>query len=296
MMFIIRAGLQILADHPRLYLNAGSKPDSEWMRLRESVPARPSGQRRRRHDLDRKGRFGCVAETVGVTRLSALRRPCSLVALQFRPPVVDQRSALHRLVVLYRPVEAFGAHLVGRVPQCVIDCAAVLVAPVAGKCRVQHLQRSAVDCVLRHDLHCRATGFRHGSAAGAVHRRSIRHRCRVVEPPSRTHHPLRCAGVDVGLHRHAHGDDLHHRLRGQRQPHHPWHQYEFVVGGGAVRGMDGHCRRVLAGRLSADHQAPAADPEGRASVGRAVQSPTGTDQSDGDLFGRRHLAILLDQR
>jgi sulfoxide reductase catalytic subunit YedY len=38
MMFIIRAGLQILADHPRLYLNAGSKPDSEWMRLREPVP------------------------------------------------------------------------------------------------------------------------------------------------------------------------------------------------------------------------------------------------------------------
>ncbi|HTY28048.1 MAG TPA: molybdopterin-dependent oxidoreductase [Mycobacterium sp.] len=38
MMFIIRAGLQILADHPRLYLNAGSKPDSEWLRLRGPVP------------------------------------------------------------------------------------------------------------------------------------------------------------------------------------------------------------------------------------------------------------------
>jgi DMSO/TMAO reductase YedYZ molybdopterin-dependent catalytic subunit/thiosulfate reductase cytochrome b subunit len=39
MMFIIRAGLQILADHPRLYLNAGSRPDTEWMRLRGPVPA-----------------------------------------------------------------------------------------------------------------------------------------------------------------------------------------------------------------------------------------------------------------
>ena len=37
-MFIIRAGLQILADHPRLYLNAGSKPDTEWLRLRGPVP------------------------------------------------------------------------------------------------------------------------------------------------------------------------------------------------------------------------------------------------------------------
>ncbi|MCW1957389.1 MAG: molybdopterin-dependent oxidoreductase [Mycobacterium sp.] len=39
MMFIIRAGLQILADHPRLYLNSGSRPDSEWLRLRGPVPA-----------------------------------------------------------------------------------------------------------------------------------------------------------------------------------------------------------------------------------------------------------------
>ena len=39
MMFIIRAGLQILADHPRLYVNSGSKPDTEWMRLRGPVPA-----------------------------------------------------------------------------------------------------------------------------------------------------------------------------------------------------------------------------------------------------------------
>ena len=39
MMFIIRAGIQILADHPRLYLNAGCKPDTEWMRMRGPVPA-----------------------------------------------------------------------------------------------------------------------------------------------------------------------------------------------------------------------------------------------------------------
>ncbi len=38
MVFIIRAGLQILADHPRLYLNSGSRPDSEWLRLRGPVP------------------------------------------------------------------------------------------------------------------------------------------------------------------------------------------------------------------------------------------------------------------
>jgi len=38
MLFIIRAGLQILADHPRLTLDAGSSPGREWLRLRGPVP------------------------------------------------------------------------------------------------------------------------------------------------------------------------------------------------------------------------------------------------------------------
>lgn len=39
MMFIIRSGLQILADHPRLYLNSGSTPGTAWLRLRGPIPA-----------------------------------------------------------------------------------------------------------------------------------------------------------------------------------------------------------------------------------------------------------------
>jgi DMSO/TMAO reductase YedYZ molybdopterin-dependent catalytic subunit/thiosulfate reductase cytochrome b subunit len=38
MLFIIRSGLQILADHPRLTLDAGCTPDTEWLRLRGRVP------------------------------------------------------------------------------------------------------------------------------------------------------------------------------------------------------------------------------------------------------------------
>lgn len=38
MMFLIRAGIQILADHPRLYLNSGCRPGSEWFRMRDPVP------------------------------------------------------------------------------------------------------------------------------------------------------------------------------------------------------------------------------------------------------------------
>ena len=38
MLFIIRSGLQILADHPRLTFDAGCKPDTEFLRLRGPVP------------------------------------------------------------------------------------------------------------------------------------------------------------------------------------------------------------------------------------------------------------------
>lgn len=38
MMFIIRAGIQILADHPRLYWNRHSTPGTEWFRFQKPVP------------------------------------------------------------------------------------------------------------------------------------------------------------------------------------------------------------------------------------------------------------------
>lgn len=39
MLFVMRAGLQILADHPRLYLDAGSTPGTDWFRMRGPIPA-----------------------------------------------------------------------------------------------------------------------------------------------------------------------------------------------------------------------------------------------------------------
>ena len=38
MLFIIRAGIQILADHPRLYWKRDSTPGSEWFRFQKRVP------------------------------------------------------------------------------------------------------------------------------------------------------------------------------------------------------------------------------------------------------------------
>jgi sulfoxide reductase catalytic subunit YedY len=41
LIFIIRAGLQILADHPRLYWTRHSTPGKEWLRMQKPVPDTP---------------------------------------------------------------------------------------------------------------------------------------------------------------------------------------------------------------------------------------------------------------
>jgi len=62
MMFIIRAGIQILADHPRLYVNAGCKPDTEWMRLRGPVPVD------RRDTTDPQGTWTAKMDSVALPK------------------------------------------------------------------------------------------------------------------------------------------------------------------------------------------------------------------------------------
>lgn len=41
MIFIIRSGIQILSDHPRLYWTRHSTPGRDWFRIQEPVPADP---------------------------------------------------------------------------------------------------------------------------------------------------------------------------------------------------------------------------------------------------------------
>src|ERR1051326_2236232 len=41
MIFIIRSGIQILCDHPRLYWTRHSTPGKDWFRIQKPVPAEP---------------------------------------------------------------------------------------------------------------------------------------------------------------------------------------------------------------------------------------------------------------
>ena len=69
MLFIIRSGLQILADHPRLTLDAGCTPDTEWLRLRGPVPRdRPWSSKDDAVSLPRQLGLPGIRHSVGLAR------------------------------------------------------------------------------------------------------------------------------------------------------------------------------------------------------------------------------------
>ena len=83
MLFIMRAGIQILADHPRLYWKRDCTPGTDWFRFQVPVP---------------KGRVwtskddSChIPDMAGHSWSAPFARPCAMVALLGQPAVGDQR-------------------------------------------------------------------------------------------------------------------------------------------------------------------------------------------------------------
>ena len=72
MVFIVRAGIQVLADHPRLYWRRDCIPGTEWFRFSEGCSSRP--------DMDCEGRRSDLAGLAGRSWRSALHRARPLVA------------------------------------------------------------------------------------------------------------------------------------------------------------------------------------------------------------------------
>ena len=137
MAFIIRAGVQILADHPRLYWKRDCTPGHRMVSLPEGGADRP--------DLDREGRFGHAPGVAGHSRHPSFHRPCPMVALFDHPAVDDQRHRLLRAAVHDRPVAAAGADDLGGVSQRGLDRASVPVAHVPRRSELDALQQPAAD-------------------------------------------------------------------------------------------------------------------------------------------------------
>ena len=102
LILLIRSGLQILMDHPRLYWNVHCTPGTEWLRL---TPVEvPQGPR-----LDGQGRLPLPLALDRPARLPAHHRHGPALALPQRAVLGGQRRGLRGPAVRHRPVAATGA-------------------------------------------------------------------------------------------------------------------------------------------------------------------------------------------
>ena len=132
---LIRSGLQILMDHPRLYWNVHCTPGTEWLRL---TPIEvPHGPR-----LDGQGRFPLPLALDRPARLPAHHRHGPALALPQRAVLGGQRRGLRGPAVRHRPVEAAGADLLAGRARCLGRLRPLRhLPPAAGAERLLPLQR-----------------------------------------------------------------------------------------------------------------------------------------------------------
>ena len=162
MIFILRSGLQILSDHPRLYWTRHSTPGKDWFRFQKAGADRGA--------VDGEARLDQLAWTDRSAGPSALHRPGALVASRRRYAVAPERPGLLRAVVRHRPLAASRADQLGRVPQRPLGADPVPVVAVADRERVGRVQQPPVARVPHHDLRRRPRFAHHraGHVTGAV--------------------------------------------------------------------------------------------------------------------------------
>src|SRR5262249_11679117 len=140
--FIIRAGIQILADHPRLNHDAGCYPGREILRLRGPVPP----ERMKQDPPERAWTAKDDAVTLPgwlarPARDTALDRPGPLVALQLRPAMGHHRRGVLRAAVQHRPMAPADSGQLEHLPQRGLDRDTVRLAELPCEYRLDAVQR-----------------------------------------------------------------------------------------------------------------------------------------------------------
>ena len=143
---LMRSGLSILMDHPRLYWNDHCTPGTEWMRF---TPLRVPKDRLWTAKDDAR-----ISDADGFdARLSAYRRRGPLLALHHGVRVCADGRVLRDRPADEQPVAAAGAHLAARLCGRVEHVRDLReLPPAAGAQRLLRIQRAAAARVLRDDL------------------------------------------------------------------------------------------------------------------------------------------------
>ena len=135
MMFIIRAGIQILADHPRLYWTRHCTPGKEWFRIQKRVPDDPL--------WTAKQDSITLPKHVGPPGPAPLDRARALVAPRRRRALARERPRVLRPLVRERRVAAARPDELAGDPRRRLRAAPVPLARLAGR---QRLGRRTTAC------------------------------------------------------------------------------------------------------------------------------------------------------
>ena len=144
MIFIIRSGVQILSDHPRLYWTRHSTPGKDWFRIQKPVPAEPLWTAKQ-DSISLPGQVGLpgIRHSIGLARWWHLGTDYPLAA---------QRLVFYVLLFTTVSVASRGAYHLGGVPQRRVGADPVPVVALADRERMGRIQQPAAARLLHHDL------------------------------------------------------------------------------------------------------------------------------------------------
>ncbi len=285
MMFIIRAGIQILADHPGSTGSATARP-ADWFRFQKAVP---TGRVWTSKDIRD------AAGVAGHPRHPPHHRPRALVALLGQSAVGHQRHRLLRPALLDRPVASAGARHVGCVPQRGLDRDPVCATGLSGGSQLDALQRPAANHLFHHRVR-RHTGFDRNRAhaepgdpkqAGPARGRA--------EPAGSPIHPLHlvlyscCSSWRTG-------SGVRHQPAAEHEPYVRRRGEQLLDRDPALYPGHGDRGAGLVGRLAFHDPARPGCPEGRVVHDRLAQGLGRVVGAECPAHGEGHLAAFLDQR
>ncbi|MCZ7537743.1 MAG: cytochrome b/b6 domain-containing protein [Acidimicrobiia bacterium] len=289
MMFIIRAGIQILADHPRLYWNRHSTPGTEWFRFNKPVPT----------DRVWTAKDDSV-RLPGWLGIPGIRHSIGLARWwHFGFDTLWIRNGVLFYVLLFTTSQW------GRIVPTSWD-----VIPNAISTAIQYLSLdfpTNEGWIAYNGLQLLAyfltvfiaapLALVTGLMQAPLVREPVQARGPGREPPGGTLHPLVRADLDGWLHRDPHAHDLDHGPARQRQPHHDRRGQHLVAGLAPLRPVDGGHH----GRLGRGHPVDAPPSTSRAAGRpRADRSAEGGHGAPGPearrVHGEGHLPAPVAQR
>ncbi len=237
MLFIMRAGLQILADHPRLYWGRDCTPGTDWFRFQVPVP--------KERIWTAKDDSVTLPAWLGIPGLRHTLGLSRWWHFSINLLWLINGVAFLRAAVRDRSMAQAGAADLGGVSRRALDRDPICVAELSGRPQLDALQWPAAAQLLRHRVRRRAGLDRHRPDAepGDLQRAGLVRPG--LQPAGDAVGPLHLVRLVRGLHPGARRHGVRHGHQTEHQPHVRRRRRRLLDGLSAIPARDGDPRLRL---------------------------------------------------